>query len=293
MKYLIYISIFIIFIIIIRLIDLTLYGALHKYYFFEKPSQDIEIVKKYNINPHQKKIISVSLFGKNNFYFNSASKMLDDIPVYFPGWTLRIYIHYLCDPNIIKQFIEKGAQIVVIKQDDVTPSDCTFWRFLVAQDDVIFICRDVDYQLNREDYELTEKWIREDNTNFFKYIFFFHYPVFVYNVAVKLLGNGFFAAGRWGGRNRCVPDMLDQINNFKKRRHWHSDEVFLQNIVNEKYVKNQGISVFLQNKGKDLRKYFQDDKTKLHVLPDTINLDQYDFNANREKNVGKLFEYYE
>lgn len=278
-------------IILVRIITFNCYYFLHKYYFWEKSSDDIEIIGKYNLDPLQKKIISVSLFGTNPIYFDGAMRMKRDLPKVFPGWELRIYMHYKVDPEIINKFLKTGAQVFIVKQDNVTPSDCTFWRFLAAGDDVIFLSRDVDYILNGYDYWMAERWIEAGTTKFCKYIFYDH-SKFFYGVGLKMIGNNLFHAGRWGGRDRCVPDILMRINKFKKRRHWHSDEVFLQTIINDEYIKKEGITVYLEENDKNFEEYFGDDYIDLEVVPDYYNLKKYDIAENSQKKINKIFEYF-
>ena len=163
------ILIIIILLILLKYIDYYWYKLFYKLYIFEQKSNDIQILNKFNTN-NNNKVISLSLFGDNPYYYNHAYKMKDDLPKYFPDWELRIYIHYKTPAFVIKKFIEKGCQVIIVQQDNMTPSDSTFWRFLAAQDDVIFMCRDVDYQLNDFDYQQVNQWIRKDKTSFMKYL---------------------------------------------------------------------------------------------------------------------------
>jgi len=287
----IFFIILVIVLLIIKLVSFNCYYFLHKYYIWEKKSDDIEIIGKYNIDPKQKKIISVSLFGTNNLYFDGALQIKDDIPKYFPGWQLRVYMHYKVDPKIIDKFLKKGVQVIMIKQDNVTPSDSTFWRFLAAEDDIIFISRDADYKLNEYDYIMTEKWINDGSTKFFKFLFFDYSKIF-YWIGIKMIGNGLIHAGRWGGRDRCVPDMLERINNFKKRKHWHSDEVFLQSVITEKQMQNKGIMIYLDYRGQNMQEYFLGNNIKLKFIPEHYELKKYDLKENNKKRFAKLFEYF-
>jgi hypothetical protein len=238
----------------IKLLDYSFYKQLYLIYFLQTPSSPIEIIGKYNVSPNDKKIISLSLFGKKQYYFNNIRKMCIDVKKYFPKWKIRIYIHHLVNPNIIQEFIQKNCQVFIVKQDNVTPSDSTFWRFLAAQDNVIFISRDVDYQLNHQDYQLTEKWIKEDKTKFIKYMPLCNKDKYVlgYTNSKYLMRN--FWAGFWGGRDKCVPDMLDKINEFKYRKHWHSDELFLETIIWNKYIGDKGVKLIMDNYYKNLGK---------------------------------------
>jgi hypothetical protein len=254
----IYIIIFIIILIILIILAKYIdnywwYKLFYKLYIFETASNDIIIANKFNTNNNDK-VISLSLFGDNPYYYNHAYKMKDDLPKYFPNWELRIYIHYKTPTFVIKKFIDKGCQVIIIKQENMTASDCTFWRFLAAQDDVVFLSRDVDYKLNYFDYEQVTKWINEDNTHFIKYL----QTNSVHLTKISLIGIKIFQAGFWGGRNRCVPNMLEKINNYKFRKHWMKDELFLENIIWEEDIKKKGITVvFDYNIGNLIKKFIQ------------------------------------
>lgn len=287
------IIILILLIFLIKIIDKEFYKSFNKIYFWEKSSNDLEILGRYGINREDRKIISVSLFGKKEYYFNNARKMLKNISREFPGWKLRIYIHYKVDPKIITEFIEKGAQIVIIKQDNVTPSDSTFWRFLPAEEDIIFICRDVDYNLNREDFLLVEDWIKNSKNKFMKYqarvknwkILNLFYKDF-------LIKN--FWAGFWGGKGRCIPDILDRINNFKYRKHWHSDELFLETIIWDNYVKKYGISIYFHNYYSKQLKRLRNKvtKDKIDIYLSNVNFNSYLKQMESGEKIKKFFEYF-
>jgi hypothetical protein len=257
----IFIIVLLILIILAKYIDYYLYKYFYKLYIFEKKSDDIQIINKFNTN-NNNKVISLSLFGDNPYYYNHAYKMKNDLPKYFPNWELRIYIHYKTPAFVIKKFIEKGCQVIIIKQDNMTPSDSTFWRFLAAQDNIVFMCRDVDYQLNDFDYQQVNKWLKEDKTYFMKYL--------CSNNSIKLeilvRGIQIFHAGFWGGRNYCVPDILNRINNYKYRKHWKRDELFLENIIWEEYIRSKEITIVFDYKMGKVAKKFDQSYIKIRQL---------------------------
>jgi hypothetical protein len=285
-KYIIIFIIVIIVIILIKCIDYYWYKYFYKLYFFESKSDDIQIINKFNTD-NNNKVISLSLFGDNPYYYNHAYKMKDDLPKYFPDWELRIYIHYKTPAFIIKKFIEKGCQVIIIKQDYMTPSDSTFWRFLAAQDDVIFMCRDVDYQLNDFDYQQVNKWLKEDNTYFMKYL----RTDFSHKIKYILLGIKIFHAGFWGGRNRCVPDMLEKINNYKYRKHWIKDELFLENIIWEEDIKKKRITIVFDYKMGKIAKKFIQPYIKIIKLEYENPMHNYLKTQTINGNFKKLFTY--
>jgi hypothetical protein len=284
----IFIVILIILCILAKIIDFYLYKYFYKIYFFESKSQDIQIINKFNTN-NNNKVISLSLFGDNPYYYNHAYKMKDDLPKYFPNWELRIYIHYKTPAFIINKFIKKGCQVIVIQQDNMTASDSTFWRFLAAEDNVIFMCRDVDYQLNNFDYQQVTKWMKEDNTYFIKYL------CSTSQIKLELLIRGIklFHAGFWGGRNRCVPNILEKINNYKNRKHWRRDELFLENIIWEEYIKNKGITILFDYKMGKIAKKFIKPYIKIRQLEYENPMETYLKIQSVTGRLKKVFEYFE
>jgi hypothetical protein len=263
------IIVIIIIIFLLKYIDYYLYKYFHRLYFFEQKSNDIQILNKFNTN-NNNKVISLSLFGDNPYYYNHAYKMKDDLPKYFPDWELRIYIHYKTPSFIIKKFIEKGCQVIIVQQDNMTPSDSTFWRFLAAQDDVIFACRDVDYQLNDFDYQQVNQWIKKDKTFFIKYL------TVNSKLEFKIRGiKSSFHAGFWGGRNQCVPNILEKINNYKYRKHWRRDELFLENVIWEEDVKKKGITIVFCYDFRDIINKFMQPYIKIRQLEIEHPMQQY------------------
>jgi len=282
----IFIIILIILVILLKFIDYYLYKYFYKLYFFETKSDDIQIINKFNTN-NNNKVISVSLFGDNPYYYNHAYKMKDDLPKYFPDWELRIYIHYKTPSLIIKKFIQKGCQVIIIQQDNMTPSDSTFWRFLAAQDNVTFICRDVDYELNNFDYQQVNKWIKEDDTYFMKYL----RTDLSHKIKYILLSIKLFHAGFWGGRNRCVPNMLEKINKYKYRKHWIKDELFLENIIWEEYIKKKGITIVFDYKMGKLAKKFIQPYIRIRQLEYENPMEKYLKSQSIIGRLKKVFDY--
>jgi hypothetical protein len=285
--FLIFVIILIILLITFKIIDYFFYKYFYKIYIFETKSDDIKIANKFNMN-NNNKVISLSLFGDNPYYYNHAYKMKDDLPKYFPDWELRIYIHYKTPSFIIKKFIEKGCQVIIIKQDNMTPSDSTFWRFLAAQDDVIFMCRDVDYQLNNFDYQQVNKWLNEDNTKFIKYLC--TYSSLKFELLIRGIHSSFHA-GFWGGRNRCVPNILEKINNYKYRKHWRRDELFLENVIWEEDVKKKGITIVFDYKMGKIAKKFIQSYIKIRQLEYENPMENYLKSQSVTDRLKKVFSY--
>jgi len=284
----IFIIVLLILIILAKYIDYYLYKYFYKLYIFEKKSDDIQIINKFNTN-NNNKVISLSLFGDNPYYYNHAYKMKNDLPKYFPNWELRIYIHYKTPAFVIKKFIEKGCQVIIIKQDNMTPSDSTFWRFLAAQDNIIFMCRDVDYQLNDFDYQQVNKWLKEDKTYFMKYLC--THSSLKFELLIRGIHSSFHA-GFWGGRNRCVPNILEKMNNYKYRKHWRRDELFLENVIWEEDVKKKGITIVFDYRMGKIAKKFDQSYIKIRQLEYENPMQNYLKSQSITGRLKKVFEYF-
>lgn len=283
----------IVLLVLLKIVDKEYYKSFHRIYFWEKDSDDLEILGKYGVNKKDKKIISVSLFGDKEYYFDHARKMLKDIPIYFPGWKLRIHMHYKVNSKIIEEFLENGSQVYIIKQEKMTPSDSTFWRFLPAGEDVTFISRDVDYKLNKEDFNLVEEWIKTSNHKFMKYqAKIKNWKILALFYRDFLLKN--FWAGFWGGRGKCIPNALDVINNFKKRRHWHSDELFLETTVWDNYIKKYGISIYYHNLFTNNINYLKNkyENKKIDIILSQVDFNKYLKIMDQKEQIKKLLEYF-
>jgi hypothetical protein len=119
------------------------------------------------------RVISYSLWGNKAKYTHGIIRNLQLAPVYFPQWTVRVYIEdsdqeggtvYPPVPmRILQTMMELGAQIykVDVRSNPVPPM---MWRFLVADDDEVdvFIVRDADSRLNSRDFAAVDAWLNSD-----------------------------------------------------------------------------------------------------------------------------------
>ena len=152
-----------------------------------------------------KRVISMSLWGNEPRYTFGALRNAQTMPVFFPGWTLRIYIEKQNElgktnnPQVSKRMLVKlqnlGVQLAFV-DTDIGQIPPMMWRFLVADDTAIdyFIVRDSDARMCDRDFVIVEDWIRSNTA--------FHcirdHPS---HASYSLLG------GMWGGR----PEKLKSI----------------------------------------------------------------------------------
>lgn len=124
-------------------------------------------------NSSFRQVISMSLWGSKPRYVYGALRNAQLVPVYFPGWTLRIYVErpsadgatsfQPVPSRIIGKLAMLGAEIIYVDaaRSRIPPM---MWRFLIADDtDVdIFIVRDSDCRLSDRDFTVVAAWLKTD-----------------------------------------------------------------------------------------------------------------------------------
>jgi len=154
--------------------------------------EDKKVINRYLVHlnstsvqekPNGRRIISMSLFGKNPVHTWGAIRNAQLTPVFFPGWRLRFYV---IDPNtssneqwmnyrrivpqrIINKLVQLGAEIVYVKPlqgsgEILAPE---FWKYLVIDDLNVqyFLIRDVDSRVNDRDAYLVDLWLRNTSSS--------------------------------------------------------------------------------------------------------------------------------
>jgi len=115
----------------------------------------------------------MSLWGSKSRYVYGALRNAQLLPVYFPGWTLRIYIErpgldgstsfQPVPSRIVGKLAALGAEIIYVdaERSRVPPM---MWRFLIADDlEVdVFIVRDSDCRLSDRDSAVVKAWLKTD-----------------------------------------------------------------------------------------------------------------------------------
>ena len=105
------------------------------------------------------KIISYSIFGKEQIYRKCLLHNIEIAKKLFPEW--KIFIH-LNLQNEKKQFLkdikQKNTEIIDLKEDH--PQDGFFWRMLPMEEnhDAVIV-RDVDTRLFNRDRQLVDHWL--------------------------------------------------------------------------------------------------------------------------------------
>lgn len=124
-------------------------------------------------NSSLRRVISMSLWGSKPRYVYGALRNAQLLPVYFPGWTLRIYVErpsadgatsfQPVPSRIIGKLVALGVEIIYVdaERSRIPPM---MWRFLIADDtDVdIFVVRDSDCRLSDRDFAVVTEWLKTD-----------------------------------------------------------------------------------------------------------------------------------
>ena len=173
----------------------------------------------------------MSLYGGDPKYTYGAIRNAQLRSLYFPGWTLRIYLEkyqnnstkYPMVPfKIIQKLVQLGADIKYVDPEAVKIAPM-MWRFLVADDRSVdyFIIRDCDSRFSDRDALVVEEWIASDKA--------FHcirdHP-----------SHGRFAisGGLWGGQPKRLRQILHK--SFEEMMHGYrakylQDMNFLGHVV--------------------------------------------------------------
>lgn len=128
--------------------------------------------------PSKKKlVISMSLWGSKTRYTYGALRNTQLWPIYFPGWTFRIYVEKSradgstsfppVDVRLLLKLKKLGAEIVFVDHyESLIPP--MMWRFLVADDYSVdaFIVRDADCRLSDRDAAAVSDWLENSGSPF-------------------------------------------------------------------------------------------------------------------------------
>jgi len=118
------------------------------------------------VKPDGRKVISMSLYGKDPRHIWGVLRNAQLVPVYLPDWTLRVYV--AADPTsselavpsrVIKKLRLLGAEIAHVTARNGMAS--RNWRLLVANDQHVdyFLVRDADTRLSEREASAVRDWL--------------------------------------------------------------------------------------------------------------------------------------
>lgn len=114
-----------------------------------------------------KNVISFSLYGNKDRYYNGAIENAKISQSIYPGWQ----VYYYHDNSVPAEALAKLSSFSHVKLLNISDSPITnprAWRFLVALDPDIstYILRDVDSRLNLREKAAVLEWLDQSNATF-------------------------------------------------------------------------------------------------------------------------------
>jgi hypothetical protein len=202
--------------------------------------------------PHEARIIALTLFGNNDVYLNGLLDFMESIkymrtinnisdPIWgYETFTLRVYVakrhpdhqhlgpmKNATDDTFIQKLLEKGCEIAYVDNElEKVGRDATFWRFLVAGEDMPegqtlrYLLRDVDWKLTAAESFTVGEWINSK----LRYHRMHLMPVCL----------GPLTASVWGGVHTGkspITNLHEKIEYYPYRLEYGDDELFLRDIV--------------------------------------------------------------
>ena len=124
------------------------------------------------MKPDGRKVISMSLYGKDPRYTWGVLRNAQLVPVYLPEWTLRVYVaadpapsELAVPPRIINKLRLLGAEIATVPTgNSMAPRN---WRLLAASDQHLdyLLVRDADARLSEREAAAVRDWVSAAEKN--------------------------------------------------------------------------------------------------------------------------------
>jgi hypothetical protein len=164
-------------------------------------------------------IISFSLWGSDNKYFEGAIRNIKARDEVYSDWKIRFYVASdISEKHLISLCEHKNVEVYML--DELSSWRGLFWRFYIASDTNVdrYIIRDTDSVLNWREEAAVDDWIKSGKDFHIMRDHQFH--------NTEILG------GMWGGccQIRNIKSVIDKylLENSAIKG---VDQVFLKNIV--------------------------------------------------------------
>ena len=153
-----------------------------------------------------KRVISMTLGdGRNASYIWGVIRNAQLLPVFFPGWILRIYVNVnLTAPRILVRLSSFGEAIELVRVNHtiLTRFSPEWWSLLVADDTSLdyFVVRSPMGRLDDRDFDAVSEWIKASGDDPY--------------LAVHCLrdhkshSNKPMVDGLWGGRSKLIQSLI-------------------------------------------------------------------------------------
>ena len=105
------------------------------------------------------KIISYSIFGKEQWYRNGLMKNIQIAKTLFEDWTVRVYASSKLEKDFINK-VSKNKNVELIVKNEKYPYEGLMWRMLPMQEGHEAVAvRDCDTRLFQRDKNLLDDWL--------------------------------------------------------------------------------------------------------------------------------------
>ena len=172
------------------------------------------------------KIISFSLWGREQKYLRGALENIELQWKYYPEWRCRFYVDSSVPENIIEQLNEHAE---IARMPDGVGNFGLFWRFLPLDDPTVdrFIVRDADSRLSAREAQAVLEWEASGS--------WFHlmrdHPG---HIGTPICG------GMWGATKQFRPGYMALLNNWlagdrsfghERGEYFYTDQTFLEDCI--------------------------------------------------------------
>lgn len=172
----------------------------------------------FNPNNPQENIIAYSLFGGLPRYCETSIINIDLAKEIYPEWICRFYVDESVPQSIRDRLKEKGAQVVMVSEEQKKLSGL-FWRFFVMDDPTVncFLVRDADSLVSYRERAAVDEWLQSKK--------WFHCMHDFYSHTELIL------AGMWGGFNGVFKNIEQHIENYIKTGNYLNQRVMDQHYL--------------------------------------------------------------
>jgi hypothetical protein len=171
----------------------------------------------------KRRVVSYSLFvgpktEHRERYCNGAIRNAMLMPIFYPGWTMRIYHDASVGSKTLDR-LSSFSHVELIEKERSVGLFGTFWRFLTIDDSDIALIRDADSRINVRDAIAVHQWIRSGK----RALVTRDHP----NHTARIM------AGAFGIRNGLpgAAKIAEMIQPYHKRAEYGADMSFLSDII--------------------------------------------------------------
>lgn len=197
-----------------------------------------------------KQIISYSLWGNNDIYYDGIFYNYSLIRKLLPDFSMRIYVDSNYPINKLHKIEEFNIEVLPIIS--LGKNHGMFWRFFAFEDNDVVLIRDLDSRISERECGLVKEWLESDKSLHIIRDNFWH--------KMPIMG------GMWGGRN-ILKNIKSLVNDYGKFEKYGDDQEFLQivfSMFKEDCIEHSSNGLLLTSNGiaikKDINGYFMGER---------------------------------